>query len=407
MVVWLVSILILYFYLHNPIFTLTGGVGAIKLLYPLAFLYWLTKNVACSKAVYHFRGVLKYLVLILFFVIFRYVIGGDSSPIYFNVIMLLEVYFLPITIVVFLKNNNFQSKDFITLLLVISAIASVITAACVAIPSFGSYVRHSLLLFNQNDYLMENLYRGFGISDSLTSSYGFIQGVMLALGIFYLKDNKWFLLFIPFMLFSILLNARTGIILAVIGILLTFICKKQFKYMLITLGVTFIVISLIPFFISSLGLSDDSLLFITGFFDEVISVFESKDISSSNTTSALFDSMIVWPDDLFQWILGRGFSLFRADFHVNSDVGYINQLNYGGLVYVFILLSFFFYLIKQMKYRHVDRFIIYMFIFSALILNVKCDFFCNIGIFRLFLLMFYFNVLNDKSQTHNVKRIEL
>ena len=114
----------------------------------------------------------------------------------------------------------------------------------------------------------------------------------------------------------------------------------------------------------------------------------------------MVESMVFWPEDLSQWTVGRGVSVFGGEKNMNSDIGYINQINYGGLIYVLLILYLFIVLIKRMLKSKIDKFFIYSFIFISLLLNFKTSFFTNVGIFRLFILiyfaMFYYNFIQRK-----------
>ena len=94
-------------------------------------------------------------------------------------------------------------------------------------PSFNSYVKGQLLA--EDEYLVVHDYRGFGIAYRLTSSYGFILGLILGIGILLYNKFKWFIFVIPFMILSIILNARTGIIISLASLLVFFFLHKTKK----------------------------------------------------------------------------------------------------------------------------------------------------------------------------------
>lgn len=73
----------------------------------------------------------------------------------------------------------------------------------------------------------------------------------------------------------------------------------------------------------------------------------SFDVQSSNIE--ILQNMIVYPSDLGEWIFGKGESIFGISGQ-NSDIGYIIQLNYGGIIYC-ILLAFFFFLIVYRLFK--------------------------------------------------------
>lgn len=388
-------VIFLYCFFHNPILTLTNGIGLIKFLYPLALIFAFT-NSRIKSYFGAFRKEWSLFLTLLLFSVFRYIIGGDGTVAYSHLIMVIECFILPIVFVGYLDNKQVSYNDFIRCILIVSTVASVISTLCITIPSFGYYVRYSLLSMSDDAYLSNVLYRGFGISEELTSGYGYIQGACVAIGLKYIKNNKWFAPFIPLVFMSAFLNARTGVIVAVVGVLAVFVTSKSIRSIFVTFILLFVFIKLAPTFLSYLNLSDDSIKFMTDFFEETDDM-RSGGIASSSTSSDLFGRMIVLPDGLSQWIIGRGYSLFEATYNIRSDVGYIIQLNYGGIIYLALWASFLLSVYKKMKLYSVDKFIIILFFCAFLILNIKANYLANCGTFRFMLLLYYYSLICMKK----------
>lgn len=382
--------ILVYIYIHNPNLKALGGMGVIKFLYPICLVGFVLNYRWCISLFKTFKREMIALLLLFLFSLFRAVLGGDLTIAYTHLIMFLEVFFIPLIFISYLSRKNLDFDCFIRIILITSAAAAIITTLCLVLPSFGNYVRYSLLYIKQGDYLFDTEYRGFGISDALTSSYGYIQGFCFALGIHYSKNNKWYLFFLPFVFLSTILNARTGVIVTAVGVLIHLLfCKNKVKYLFSFLLVSVALVFIIPILFNMLNLSNESMVFITSFFDDLTNIYEAYNFTESDTTSNMVESMIFWPEDLSQWIIGRGVSVFGGEKNLNSDIGYINQINYGGLIYVFLILKLFFAIIKRMYKYNVDKFFIYSFIFISLLLNFKTSFFTNVGIFRLFILIYF------------------
>jgi hypothetical protein len=386
---------IVYLYLHNPILAFTGGTGLIKLLYIVALFFFL-KNMGLTRATFRRYGKESTLFIILvFYAIIRGVLGGEFTLSYAHIILFIECFILPCVFSAYWIKNKLTAKDFIQLLLIVSSVAAVISTLCVVIPSFGSYVRFQLLYMQKDSFLAEALFRGFGISEELTSGYGYVQAFCFVLGLRYIKENKWFIFFMPLVILSVALNARTGIIIMAIGILLHFLTLKKMKMALSSVVVIFVLIGGAILFFSSLDLSEDTIGYVQDFFDEASLFAENKDVSDARTANVLFNEMIIFPRDFMEWIFGRGYSLFSAKVG-NSDIGYIIQLNYGGLIYVFIWAMILLRLFVRMRRTCFDKFIPLFLFVGVLLLNVKGNTFSNGSTFR-FLMLIYF-VLTSQSK---------
>lgn len=397
-----ILVLIVYAFIHNPILTITGGIGIIKFLYPIAFVFFLLNTHACTKLFQKYSREFISLFLILFFSLFRGLVGGDFVLAYSHLILLIECFILPCVFAVYWISKGRTTQDLIKLLLLVSAIASLISTLCVVIPSFGTFVRFELQVTPQDSYLADALFRGFGISEELTSGYGYIQAICFVFGLRYINESKWYVLFMPMVILSIILSARTGIIIVALGIILHFFTLKKPGMALSSILVFSILIVFAISFFNWLDLSEDSLNYIQGFFDETTEIGESRDLTASTTTNALFNDMIILPRDFGEWIIGRGYSIFYAKTD-NSDVGYIIQLNYGGLIYVLLWFIFLFKLFSNMKRKCFDKFMPLFLFISILILNLKGNTLSNGSVMR-FVMLIYFIVCSEFQVNYTFSR---
>lgn len=98
----------------------------------------------------------------------------------------------------------------------------------------------------------------------------------------------------------------------------------------------------------------------------------------------LFGQFIFFSDNPHEIIWGTGKNVFYGAYisgngFVNSDVGYIQQISYGGIVYLLLIVSFFILmfikLIKSTDHDSFNKFIPFTFIFTILLCNIKGNFF--------------------------------
>ncbi len=391
-----ISVVVLYIYLHNPLFSFIGGIGSIKLLYVLPiFLIFNKKTLKDFFA--HYRMLLFSLLLIFLFTFIRTAFGGDITFVYLTIVTFIEVLLLPYCIVhlFFLRKN--KEFDIFNLLFIIASIGSVISLLCFLFPTVNYFFRYVIQIFNER--MIDNESRGFGLSDNLTFSYGMIQGLILAVWIIYMKKYKWFTFFVPFVLLSILINARTGIITPCICLMYYVLISRDVKVLFNTL----IMLLFIYLIISSVDLAQinsGTAIWLDNFFNEVSALF-SGNMQESSTFNTLTGEMFVLPESNSDWLIGRGFSLFLKTgmntTGMNTDVGYLLQLNYGGLVYVSVLALFLFSLFR-LQIKVIDKNLIVVFLLVCLIGNFKGDFILNSGGFRLVVIItMYFFELNCRN----------
>ena len=124
---------------------------------------------------------------------------------------------------------------------------------------------------------------------------------------------------------------------------------------------------------------------------------------SSGVLGTLFDE-IYFPDTVFAWIIGYGESLFSSNsFKIHSDIGFINQLFYGGLIYCGMLYTLVGRICRRIRRYYLK--ILSLFILSAFfIINFKGDFVFNTPSFGLTMLLYYTIFTFDINIRNSVTR---
>ena len=166
---------------------------------------------------------------------------------------------------------------------------------------------------------------------------------------------------------AIIFNARIAFVPLLVSLLYLIFLKKKKKhdilsFVLVVLIVFFIargVLNMFPQLNNGWGLS---------FFYELSSFMTGE---GDNTLGTLTGSMWVVPQNAFDLLFGTGENLFHTAGR-NSDVGYIIQLNYGGLVLLSMILFYFFYVSRRIIRRlSIHHWFPVVFVFSIFVLNFK------------------------------------
>lgn len=397
-----VFILCLYFLVFNfPLTPLGLSMGTKNLLYLFLLLVLVINGRKYGSLLKNFGKEFFLLFGAFLYVLFRTLIGGDSDILTKNIYGIIDTFFVPLALVLYaIKSGITTEKQFIRCILILGAVASVISLISFIFPPVQAYIKYNILNLQPETALYWNKYRGFGLAMSLTSSYAYIQGIIFVLGCFYSKDNKWFLFFLPLVLLSVIFNARTGLLILLIGVVIFFVSRKRnFTSFLFGMLAIFMLIFL-PDIMQTFGVSSEIREWVAVLFDDIDTIYSSRDLTQTNTGSRLFDSMWILPETESEWLIGKGYSLFRTEIDEHSDTGWILQLNYGGIIYMLFLYPI---IIRMVSGLHkIGRKTIAIYIFIVfLIINTKSSFYPASETFRLLMIIYMFFIMtinnNDKK----------
>lgn len=384
----------LYIYLFNPIFAFTNGIGSIKFLYLFFFVYFLRNSVEITRDITVFKKELFFFMMLLIYTLFRFLIGGELVFVWNHFSALFEHYLIPLMFVTLLRNNGILSESkLVKTLVVIGSVASIISVLCMTIPSFGYYIKFVLLRASSEIKGFDITRRGFGLATELYYGYGIVLAVILSYGVYYISRYKWFIALLPVILVAILINVRTGFVLALILIVVQSIASHRIRQILFILITGYLFVLATPYVLSIINIPDETLGFIQELFEEVNSVSKTHELDSSNTFDTLTNTMVILPNGVEEWLWGKGRSIFLDDFN-NSDIGFILQLNYGGVIFMMILFAFWLRIISNMRHHKVDKVFIYTWLIVLLISNFKGNYIYSSS-YRLMLLVYYFKILES------------
>lgn len=344
----------------------------------------------------YFRKERNIFYIVIAYVLIRTILGGDGSMISVHIVGFFETFLVPLFIVVYTYQLGIDSNEkFVKSLLVVGAIGASISLITIVFPSLQDYINNTFGGLDKDSYLMINRWRGRGLSEALTSDYAYIQATLVVFFCYHFRNNKWFLLVVPFMLLSIIYNARTGIIILGLGALLFIIGKRSFgKTILFTFGVV-LIYQLFSGIFGMLGNTEDVTIFIEDFAQQMTVLFETKDVEGARTANELLVESFILPDGLEEWIIGKGYRLFgmKDILGVSSDTGIINYLSYGGLSYVALIVVFYIIIVNRLLKMHYIWFGVY-FLLILFVITIKSIPFPNTGETRFLMLVYYYFIIS-------------
>lgn len=194
-------------------------------------------------------------------------------------------------------------------------------------------------------------YRIYGIASSYTFMLPLIQTFFSVIALYLYSEGKGFFYFITsvLLIYSSIVNGRTGMYIYIIIMIIYFLKQSLQKFNLKILIFSFG--TLIIFVISVLFILNfypDRFAWITEGIEEIILLFFAGETSQNTNVGRLIGEHLVFPKG-FDIIFGLGKNIFSGityrNNYIHSDIGYINDLFRGGIIYIFLLyptiLSFF------------------------------------------------------------------
>lgn len=365
-------IFILYIYIFSPHFYFLGGKGVIKLLYPLLLMIFFSQDV--RTLIYKNKKLIFAFLLIILFAVFRTSFNGDYNYISSSLVALIEIAILPAILIVLI---NKKEDKFLSKLIFTGVIASIISTLTLLLPGVRVWIINNTV---SSDYLQSVFHRGFGLGESLTYSYSISLAIILMIGLYNIKEYKWVVFFIPAFFIGIMLNARIGGVIVIVGLLIYFISQNITKSLRII--VPLIIIVIIGFKISSFYeiINESQKDFVLQFWLELKDFILNTNDAKHSTSSALFGRMWVLPETISEWIVGKGKHIY-TEYQNSSDVGFILQLNYGGIIYLILLLNLLVSLFGHFNRKKHSRILVF-FIITVIISNSKGEFIINSSGFR-------------------------
>lgn len=376
-------IIAFYSFFLNPAFTFLGGLHTAMLLWPLSILIFhplIIKGCKNQKRIF-----ISWLCVFLY-VLLRTILGGDASFVFIWFALLVEIVVLSFVLV---RISIIQSVDLEDVLLCVASLAGMISCLCLFNPDLNTYVKS--IQVSTVEHAEQFSFRGFGIGDGLSFTYGVSLGTICALGICNIKHHKWFIFFIPIVAFAVLLNARTGFIPIVLAFVTQIVNPKNIiRNILLSLIVVLSIIIIWNSFFEDL-LPGSTAGWMVKFFTEL------GEGSKGETVSVLLD-YVVYPNCFEEWFMGKGINVFYLTGSYRTDIGYLIQLCYGGIFYC-TLLYIMAVLIIIPAYKSMPKSLFWTLIISMLLENYKGDFIGRNSAFCCFaVIMVYYAQLNNQHK---------
>lgn len=381
----IILIILSYIFIFNPV-PPALGIGSVKFLFLLLPLLLIKPY---SYSLNKLRPFVLPYILILLYILVRTLMGGYAIILYTSIVSFFEVILISFIII---KIHHIYRANVLQTFYACGIIAICISIISFLSPSFNNFIKSYLSMMPDKDQLFY-AFRGFGMGSELTFSYAIEIAVIFS--VFLLKNKLNIKLFIAvlFAALAILINARTGALVLLIGIgmyAMTNI-KKSLGYGII------VFVSLPLVFATIEAINPETFDYMEQFYLELGDFLTGTENARADTAGTLLDSQVNYGNSFSEWFFGRGIHLYTVEREKRTDNGYDNQFVYGGICYL-LLLAVLLYVMFIKCWRR-EKLIAFFLLLTVLLVNIKGEFVPTASGFRLVACLFmYFGVFNINKE---------
>ena len=395
-----VLIIVLYLYIYNPIPRWPGfGFGIILMLFGLVYLILNFRT--SRKYLHYYRTELILSLLMIPYVLVICLANGEedlqvvSELITWVIMSTCVPIFLIRVLLVRCKGLVFWDA-----ILFVGFIASLISCIALFVPGVNMFLREIQLEITGGQSEEQMAFRFFGLAINLSSAYGYMQGLMASLCLLRLdKNHKRYALYFLTMIISVIINARTGLVpifLTVLYLVVNAAIKfKVGQLIKLSIAAAFAFISA-SFIIRQLPDVSD---FVMDFFDQLSIMFLEDDNGLENSA---YVTMLKFPETATGLIFGEGRSLYGAGAWISSDIGYVNQIFLGGIIFAGSLIIYEIVLYGQIIKMSKEKVFATIFFLSILAFNYKGVNFYAGGAYIKVWILYYFVLVHNQISNNKI-----
>nr|WP_317354378.1 hypothetical protein [uncultured Agathobacter sp.] len=257
-------------------------------------------------------------------------------------VLCLTVVSCDLLIIYVIKKRNISWNRFVEMLVYAGLLESFCCVASYVSPTVKEFFVSSMVRFI-GGFEASNWYitvRCYGFASTLVDLFGFGIALIAGVSFFYGVEYKpRFVLYSVLIAFDALINARTGVVIYVMAIVITIAYwaykgnLKLLSKILVSLGIIIFLVVLVWNIVST---NETSFYWIDSALESIKSLLSNKNLNSNtgkmDPLVALFEEQSWALPDGIRIILGTGHSLYLANGYKHSDIGYINEIWLWGII---------------------------------------------------------------------------
>ena len=310
--------------------------GWVSLLFFYDKVFTLYKKKELSQDKIYIRYIFYILCATIFYGIVHFMLAQNvnikSLRIFQNLYPIVSL--LNLTVIVnIMKKLGYDKIDGVCTLLNLAIFQGVICLLMLILPSLKNYANQLFLnsaKFREGDFIL--LTRVYGITSDYTYGFPIIQGILCGISVYVGLFFKKKYLFLSILIFlSVILNGRTGLLIAICASFYTFlkgVRLKKINFVIVKrlFYISFVVLVLLNALLEHFPIV---MRFASGLFTQIS--------EKSGNINYLFNTNLFLPTGL-AIIWGEGHSVYGNDAvtygYKASDIGFVNDLFMGGIVFL-------------------------------------------------------------------------
>lgn len=289
---------------------------------------------------YRAQKLMLSLALIVIYLLFVALFNDVSvfAATYDIVVMCLEV--IPSAFAISILCLKKSHLDLSQWLIVVGMIQAIISILAFINPAFKQIIIDNMLRYGFSDIINKMArIRMYGWSYTMAFAMPIVQAAIAVLAIYLgMTRNSKYLLTVPFLAFSSVINARVGIVVMVLGLIVIIFGRKKasVKNNIIVL-LCFVLFTGLSLNVSSRlqSVSPGTYKWITEGLGDMMALFNGNSYSEYSYFKYIADADIYRVPDGIKLLFGTGSITTRNNSLIQSDIGFINDIWLGGLIYVF------------------------------------------------------------------------
>ena len=349
-----ILIIIVFFMLYYPplfkinVLHIIGGISCI---------YIIINKKAISNRI-NMRKIAKIYLLFILLSIYLFIIAFVNGNSY-KIVATYLYWMVDIISACIVVNNiclrkKYTETDFITLLLIVGNIQGVLSLLAFLNPEFQSLFIETMIAYGFEEKYRDLAYfRLYGVSSNLTFSTPIVQSMLAMVAVYLsIEENLKYMILVPLLIFSAVTNARSAFIIILIGLVMIFFYSCKFDMRKIPRIIIIITLSIVCF-ITMINVIKSGFVETYEWIDtgiKEIKLFLKGDATGYFTYVTDQDKYTM-PSGL-SFFFGKGTRVLGGSkYYFSSDVGWVNDIWTGGIIYSVIIYSFFCKKLHEI-YRH-------------------------------------------------------
>lgn len=249
-------------------------------------------------------------------------------------------------IIVFCQRYDFNKIDLLEMVVMAVALQLIIGILALLLPNFKRLLV-DIMYANTGDVIFLNRYhferRFYGFANNLLDTFGYGMGVATALVpiVAFAKKRYWQLLLVPGFLLLSFFNARTGLLIGIVGLLFSMTSVFVYGTKKVRLAICIVILSIVGIMMGAIPIlkakTPQVYYWLYHDINSVIGFITKKPNKSQtmvrdNTAATLFKVGFWKLPQGAELVFGTGHSVYSVDGYQHSDVGYVNDFWLMGIV---------------------------------------------------------------------------